>query len=91
MRSRNLRQPPTGSCRRGLTFAGIAGQSTKPGCNNKRGRMSDAFLLLGNLDRLCGQFAAALQHAEWQLYATLALILVLSALLFPPRDDPDQV
>jgi hypothetical protein len=53
--------------------------------------MSDTFLLLGNLDRLCGQFAAALQHAEWQLYATLALILVLSALLFPSRNDPDQV
>jgi hypothetical protein len=53
--------------------------------------MSDAFLLLDDVDRLCGQFAAALQHAEWQIYVTLALILFLSALLFPPRNDPDQV
>jgi hypothetical protein len=53
--------------------------------------MSDTVSLLGDVDRLCGQFAAALQHAEWQIYATLALILFLSALLFPPRNDPDQV
>jgi hypothetical protein len=26
-----------------------------------------------------------------QLYATLAVIIVLSALLFPPKNDPDQV
>jgi hypothetical protein len=53
--------------------------------------MSDTVSLLGDVDRLCGQFAAALQHAEWQIYATRALILFLSALLFPPRNDPDQV
>jgi hypothetical protein len=53
--------------------------------------MSDSLSLLGDVDRLFGQFATALQHAEWQIYATLALILVLSALLFPPRNDPDQV
>jgi hypothetical protein len=53
--------------------------------------MSESFSLLGNIDRVCGQFAVALQHAEWQIYATLAFILLLSALLFPPRNDPDQV
>jgi hypothetical protein len=53
--------------------------------------MSESFSLLGDIDRLCGQFAAALQHVEWQLYATLALFLFLSVLLFPPRNDPDQV
>jgi hypothetical protein len=53
--------------------------------------MSESFSLLGDIDRLCGQFAAALHYAEWQLYATLGLIVFLSALLFPPRDDPDQI
>jgi hypothetical protein len=53
--------------------------------------MSESLSLLGHIDRLCGQFAAALQYAEWQIYATLALILFLSAVLFPPRDDPDQI
>jgi hypothetical protein len=53
--------------------------------------MSENFSLLGDIDRLCGQFATALHHAEWQIYATLALILLLSALLFPPKNDPDEV
>jgi hypothetical protein len=47
--------------------------------------------LLSGIDRLCGQLAAAIHNAEWQIYATLTLIVVLSALLFPPKDDPDQV
>jgi hypothetical protein len=47
--------------------------------------------LLDQVDRLCGQFAIALHNSELQIYATLALILVLSFLLFPPKDDPDQV
>src|SRR6476646_8884463 len=52
-----------------------------------RGRCS----MLADIDRFCGQIAAAIQGSELQLYATLTLIIVLSALLFPPRDDPDQV
>jgi hypothetical protein len=47
--------------------------------------------LLGEIDRLCGQFATALCHAEIQVYATLALVVLLSVLLFPPRDDLDQI
>jgi hypothetical protein len=53
--------------------------------------MSETFSLFGDIDRLCAQFAAALHNAEWQIYATLALIIVLSTLLFPPKDDPDQI
>jgi hypothetical protein len=53
--------------------------------------MSDTTSFLGELDRLCGQFALALHNAELQLYATLAVVLILSFLLFPPKDDPDQV
>jgi hypothetical protein len=52
-----------------------------------RGRSS----MLADIDRFCGQIAAAIHSSELQLYATLGLIAVLSALLFPPKDDPDQV
>ena len=44
-----------------------------------------------DVDRLCGQFATALHNAEWQVYATLTLLIVLGALLFPFKDDPDQI
>lgn len=47
--------------------------------------------MLAEIDRFCAQIAAAIHGSELQIYATLALIVVLSALLFPPKDDPDQV
>jgi hypothetical protein len=47
--------------------------------------------LFDNINLLCGQFATALHNSELQIYATLTLLLVLSFLLFPPKDDPDQV
>ena len=77
----------------GLTFARIANQSrnAQPKARRRGIEMSESLSLVGDIDRLCGQFAAALQHAEWQIYATLALIVFLSALLFPPRNDPDQI
>jgi hypothetical protein len=53
--------------------------------------MSDPTSMLAALDRICGQFAMALQDAGLQLYAMIALVIVLSVLLFPPRDDPDQI
>jgi hypothetical protein len=46
--------------------------------------------LFAELDRFCSQFAFALHNAEPQIYAVLALLLVLGILLFPPRNDPDQ-
>ena len=45
--------------------------------------------MLADIDRFCGQIAAAIHGSELQLYATLAVIVVLSALLFPPKDDPE--
>jgi hypothetical protein len=53
--------------------------------------MNESFSLLGDIDRVCGQLAAALHNAEWQIYAAVTLIIVLSALLFPPKNDPDQI
>jgi hypothetical protein len=53
--------------------------------------MNESISLLGDIDRLCGQFATAMAHAEWQIYATLTLVLILTALLFRPKNDPDQI
>jgi hypothetical protein len=47
--------------------------------------------LLGHIDSVCGQFAAALAQAQWQVYATISLVVGLSVLLFPPKNDPDQI
>ena len=53
----------------------------------------DSTNLLHAIDRVCGQFAAALQHAELQIYATILLVVALTVLLFPPEGgpDPDQI
>jgi hypothetical protein len=53
--------------------------------------MATAFSLLGQVDSLCGTFATALHNAELQIYATLGVLLVLGVLLFPPRNDQDQI
>jgi len=53
--------------------------------------MGDIFLILAEVDRFCGQISTAIHNAEVPLYATLTLIVVLSVVLFPPRDDLDQI
>jgi len=53
--------------------------------------MTDGTSVLLAIDRVCGQFATALQHAQVHVYATIALVVLISALLFPPKDDPDQI
>jgi hypothetical protein len=53
--------------------------------------MSNAFSLLQSFDGLCATFATALHNSEPQVYATLAVLLLLGVLLFPPKDDPDQI
>ena len=52
--------------------------------------MGDSVSVLAEIDRLCGQLAVALPNAEFQIYATLALIVVLGVLLFPPKNDPTR-
>jgi hypothetical protein len=54
-------------------------------------RRTGAAFMLAEIDRFCAQIAVAIHASELQLYATIAFIVVLSALLFPPKDDPDQV
>lgn len=47
--------------------------------------------LLSEIDSICSQFALALHNSELHLYALLSLLLLLGALLFPPRNDADEV
>jgi hypothetical protein len=53
--------------------------------------MNDSSSILSAIDRICAQLAIAMHNMEFQIYAMLALFVVLSVLLFPPRDDLDQV
>jgi hypothetical protein len=80
---------PNGT-RRSLTFAPFTTERVAA-ARAGEATMNNSLSFLSAIDRLCGQFATALHNAEWQVYATLALLIVLSALLFPPKNDPDQV
>lgn len=53
--------------------------------------MSGIAQMLIEIDRICGQFATALQDSQLHIYTTLAFLLLLGVFLFPPRDDPDQI
>jgi len=53
--------------------------------------VSDIPSILGDIDRICGQVAMAMHNSEFQTYGMLTLVVILSALMFPPKDDPDQV
>ncbi|HEY1979197.1 MAG TPA: hypothetical protein VGH13_03855 [Xanthobacteraceae bacterium] len=53
--------------------------------------MGDIASTLAGVDRVCGQFATAMHNSELHIYTTLALLLVLGVLLFPPKNDPDQI
>jgi hypothetical protein len=46
---------------------------------------------LDQLDQLCQHIATAVQEAELQIFAILAVILVASFFAFPRKDDPDQI
>jgi hypothetical protein len=47
--------------------------------------------MLADVNAICGQIALALQNSELQIYGMIALLALLSAFLFPPRNDPDQI
>ncbi len=53
--------------------------------------MSGLISFCDALDRLCGQFATALHNSELHVYAMLGLAVLLSMVMFPPKDDPDQI
>jgi hypothetical protein len=53
--------------------------------------MGDVFSILAEVDRFCSQVSTAIHSVELPFYTTLTLVVVLSVILFPPRDDLDQV
>ena len=53
--------------------------------------MGDPASILVVFDRLCSQIALALQQSQAHVYTAIALAVVLGLLLFPPKDDPDQI
>ncbi len=53
--------------------------------------MSEPLSFIAQIDRLCQQIATAIQGSELQLYASLAVIVIVSFFAFPPKDDSDQV
>ena len=53
--------------------------------------MGEPASILVVFDQLCSQIASALQQSQAHLYTAIALAVVLGALLFPPKDDPDQI
>jgi hypothetical protein len=53
--------------------------------------MSQLLSLLAPVDHFCGQLATAIQGAQTQLYAMLALAVVAAFFAFPREDDPDQI
>jgi hypothetical protein len=74
-----------------LTFAAFTTERVPACASVGEATMNASVSFLADVDHLCGQFATALHNAEWQVYAALTLLIVLSALLFPFKDDPDQI
>lgn len=81
----------------GHTFAWFAPQETRSSRATRLpsieglSPMGDPATILVTFDRLCGQIALALQQSQAQIYAAIALAVVLGLLLFPTKDDPDQI
>ncbi len=43
--------------------------------------------LLGEINRVCNDFALALQHWEIQIYSILTIVLLIGATIFPTPDS----
>jgi hypothetical protein len=47
--------------------------------------------VINEIDRVCAQISLAIHNSQLEIYtATLALAAIMF-LIFPPRNDPDQV
>ena len=53
--------------------------------------MNEPISFLVQLDQLCQQIATAIQSSELHIYAILAVIVVATFFVFPPKDDLDQI
>ena len=73
------------------TFARFANDGFGAGKRGGVSAMNEIQSLFTDIDRICRQFTLALHNSEPSVYAALALAVLVGALLFPPRSDPDQV
>jgi hypothetical protein len=66
---------------------------SRPATGNEAGKfpMDQAQSLLADIDRICSQFALALHNSEPYVYAAVTIAILFGVLLFPPRNDPDQI
>ena len=44
-----------------------------------------------SIDRICGQMATAIHDFEPQIYGAILVLLLAGSLMFPPKDDSDQI
>ena len=49
------------------------------------------FSVLDQIDRVCAQISAAIHNSELHIYAATLALVAVAFLIFPPRNDPDQV
>jgi hypothetical protein len=46
---------------------------------------------LSDIDRICAQISTAIHASELEIYAATLALVAIACLMFPPRNDPDQV
>jgi hypothetical protein len=49
------------------------------------------FSVIDEIDGICAQFSAAIHASEPEIYAATLAVVAIAFLIFPPRNDPDQV
>jgi hypothetical protein len=46
---------------------------------------------IDQIDRFCAQISLAIHNSQLEIYTTTLAVAVIRFLMFPPRNDPDQV
>jgi hypothetical protein len=46
---------------------------------------------IDQIDRLCAQISVAIHNSQLEIYTGALALAAIAFLIFPPRNDPDQV
>jgi hypothetical protein len=49
------------------------------------------FSIFDQIDAICAQISTAIHASELEIYAATLALVTIACLIFPPRNDPDQV
>ena len=49
------------------------------------------FSVVYEIDRICAKISMAIHASELEIYAATLALVAIALLIFPPRNDPDQV